>query len=343
MTDPDTDLRRADFEPCFDDQPAPADPYVDLERGRGARRARTQRRVAAAVATLTLVAAVLVAAPRWGGPPQQAVPAAPPDLVQQSWPGCAAAGAFDQEMVSGPPPQAGAVPTDFRAVEVRRCVQDSRRSDKGDQVLVNLEQRAPATAAFLAYLAQPSVTPTDPSLACPAIGIIRPWLVLVDGDGRYVAPALPTDECGLPLQYNEVGGAPDNLLKFRDVSVDQERVLESAAAQQAGCSMEAKNMLFFDAGQSPQDVDRGLLGGAAFRRCDYRINRDTPDSGTFVAGGALSAAELTDLLARAKTVAASGQARCAKAANQFTVVHGTDDQHTLYVETDGCHRVLQLS
>jgi len=53
--------------------------------------------------------------------------------------------------------------------------------------------------ALLTYLSEPSEEPTDG--ACAAIGIGRPWLFLLDASGRYLAPAILTDECGLPLGW----------------------------------------------------------------------------------------------------------------------------------------------
>lgn len=335
------ELQRADFEDCFDDQPGPADPTLDLIRASRARRARTHRRVAGVVVTLAVAAVVLFAMPRWDGGPQLAVPAGAPDLVQPKWPGCAAAGAFTESIVAGPPPHTGTVPADFTAVQVRRCTYDHRQAANGDQVLMHVEQEAPVTPELLAYLAQPSVTPGK-HVSCELSGVILPWLVLVDREGRYMAPVFPTDECAKPLQFNVAGGPPYNTLDYRDVSADQFRVVESAAAQQAGCSMKHKNMLFESSVRPSKTIDPDLFGGAPVRRCDYVADPDGSEGGTFVSGGPLTAPELATLLEEAVAAAPTGsKADCTTRATRFTVVSTDTDRPTLYVETDGCRRILE--
>lgn len=190
MTRLDTDnLDRADFADCFTDQPAPVPPEADLDRAQRALRARHQRILAGAILTSAIVATLLLAGPWPHGRPQLASPAAPTGQVSPSWSGCAVAGAFDQSWVVGPPPQTRPVPADFQAVEVRRCTQDNRRADNGDEVLVHVEQAAPATPALLAYLALPSLDPPAVKVGgrdrhiCPASYVPAP-LARAAGPGR---------------------------------------------------------------------------------------------------------------------------------------------------------------
>ena len=130
----------------------------------------------------------------------------PPAPVRDAWPGCIAVGAFVGDQFGGPPAtQVGTVPSDFAARSAVLCRSDLRPDAQGRLVLVDLEQTSTEIGPLLTYLGRPSERPT--SGACPAIGIGRPWLFLLDGSARYLAPAIPTDACGLPLGWQSESSA----------------------------------------------------------------------------------------------------------------------------------------
>ena len=129
-------------------------------------------------------------------------PAAPrtPAPVQASWPGCEAVGAFTDDRDRGQGPTGvGTVPSGFTPTRAVLCEESSRTDAAGDPVPVDLERTATRIDPLLSYLARPDEPPTDG--ACPAIGFLPPWLYLLDGSDRYVAPAIPRDGCGLPVDW----------------------------------------------------------------------------------------------------------------------------------------------
>jgi hypothetical protein len=120
--------------------------------------------------------------------------------VRDAWPGCVAVGAFAGDGFSGPPEaDVGSVPEGFSARSAVLCTRGQRPDARGRVVRTDLERTSTAIGPLLTYLVRPSEEPTDG--ACPAIGIGRPWLFLLDASGRYLAPAVPTDACGLPLGW----------------------------------------------------------------------------------------------------------------------------------------------
>ncbi|WP_204912270.1 hypothetical protein [Microlunatus spumicola] len=122
--------------------------------------------------------------------------------MRDAWPGCVAAGAFVGDDFSGPPGAVvGSVPEGFVARSAVLCSREERPDAQDGQVLTELERTSTAVGPLLTYLARPSEEPTDDP--CPAIGIGRPWLFLLDASGRYLVPAIPTDACGLPLGWSD--------------------------------------------------------------------------------------------------------------------------------------------
>jgi hypothetical protein len=120
--------------------------------------------------------------------------------VRDAWPGCVAVGAYVGDGFAGPPTAVvGSVPDGFTARSAVLCARGERPDARGREVRVDLERTATEIGPLLSYLSEPSEEPTDG--ACAAIGVGRPWLFLLDASGRYLAPAIPTDACGLPLGW----------------------------------------------------------------------------------------------------------------------------------------------
>ena len=123
------------------------------------------------------------------------LPPPPPAPVHDAWPGCAGVGAFDDRDGSTVAPSEGAVPDGFAPVSVVLCEDRST-----DTVRTGLERTSTEVAPLVAYLARPSEAPGDGP--CTADGWVRPWLFLVDGSGRHVAPTIPVDACSKPLGWD---------------------------------------------------------------------------------------------------------------------------------------------
>jgi hypothetical protein len=221
---------------------------------------------------------------------------------------------------------------------------DVRTIAGGDAVQVKLERRADDIAALLTYLARPSETSSHPdSQACPAMGWTPPWLFLRDADGRWIAPAIPHDVCGFPLDQFTDAGPAYTRLRYTDRVVGRGRVLETAAAKASGCAMGWKDMITVEAAEAtPSPLSRGNpFGGGKIRVCVYAVSEAERSSATptgdFLRGRVLDPTQRRKLLT-AWTGTAAGA--CRARANQFAVLGSTEAGPVLYVELDGCRRVV---
>ncbi len=104
---------------------------------------------------------------------------------------------------TGPTP--GAVPADFGPATVLQCRENgetttpSADGTNGTRLLTIVEETAPVTPALLSALSRPDQAFAPGAQgACPAVGWVRPFLLLVDDHQRAVRPRLPTDPCQLP-------------------------------------------------------------------------------------------------------------------------------------------------
>jgi hypothetical protein len=224
------------------------------------------------------------------------------------------------------------------------CSVGVRTSAGGDAVQVHLEQRTDDIAALLAYLARPSQNSTRPDTqACVAMGWTPPYLFLRDPDGRWLAPAIPHDVCGFPLDQFTDSGPLYTRLRYTDRVVGRGRVLESAAARASGCAMAWKDMITITAaGATSSPLTRGNpFGTDKIRVCLYSVAKaerssSTP-TGDFVRGVVLDPTQRRRLLTAWTGTAA---ADCRARANQFAVLQSTKGDPSLYVELDGCRRVF---
>ena len=281
----------------------------------------------------------------------KAVPAAPspPARIHAQWTGCQSTGAFSapdgtESGIGSGPADVGSVPADFVATTALVCSVGVRTSAGGDAVQVHLEQRADEIAALLTYLARPSQNSTDPdSQACPAMAWARPYLFLRDADGRWLAPAIPHDVCGFPLDQFTDAGPLYTRLRYTDRVVGRGRVLETAAARASGCAMAWKDMITIEAaGATPSPLAEGNpFGEGKIRVCLYSVAKADRSSftptGDFVRGGVLDRTQRRRLLTAWTGTAA---AACRDRATQFAVVQSTDADPSLYVELDGCRRIF---
>lgn len=271
-------------------------------------------------------------------------PSAPrtPAPVQQGWPGCVAVGAFEEDARGEGPHGVGGVPEGFAPTTAVICTGSERTDAAGNTVGVGLERTATDVGPLLTYLAQPDERAGEG--ACPAIGFLPPWLFLLDGDGRYVAPVIPRDACGLPIGWSG-RPVPWESLRYRDRVVRQGPVVESAEARQSGCAMGYKDVVDTYAASShvrPGGVGEDVFHGRTVSVCVYEVaaadrGTDTP-AGSFVSGHRLDARG-SERLADALRAAPATPARCSTANARFAVLDAGDDGRA-YAELDGCRRVV---
>lgn len=272
-----------------------------------------------------------------------AAPGAPrtPATVGPAWTGCEAVGAFREDGRTTPP-TTGAVPPGFTPARVVLCEEGERTNAAGDTVSVDLERTSTDVAPLLTYLAQPDGRPTQ--AVCTADGWIPPRLFLVDADGRYVAPTIPVDGCSKPLGWRDHAGWTS--LSYTDRVVREGEVSESAEAKASGCDMAYKDVVDAYATSShrrPGGFAGDPFGGRPLKVCVFEVPE--PDRGTdappgrFVSGRAIDDQErstvVTALLATPET-----SPRCGRADARFASLAAPGGGPTLFVELDGCRRVV---
>ncbi|GIJ68072.1 hypothetical protein Voc01_029890 [Virgisporangium ochraceum] len=276
-----------------------------------------------------------------GGPP--GAPAEP----QPSWTSCSAVGAPVPLPDLNPAeslqlPRLGA---DFEPTAVVVCrLEPDKRAD-GATDLVAAESRADGpddVAAVLDAVRLPDERRTTGACTADLPGV--PWFALVDADGRWVRPGTPADACG-KIRI-EVRRAVENLTLVR-VSARPVRELESSGAAATGCTQNWADVVWVT-GQhrtdaSPPTGEDPFPSAAALRVCVYRVppaeRGGGKPTGTFERGSELPAQRRPALAAALKQTTAAPA--CTTPASLFALVRPADDTAgTLYVELDGCQRVV---
>ena len=81
-----------------------------------------------------------------------------------------------------------------------------------------MERRATEIDDLIRYLNRPGRrTIRAGEQPCAAINWHPPWLFLTAADGRWIAPQVPVDPCGLPLDmYSETGQLPWMIMAYSD-------------------------------------------------------------------------------------------------------------------------------
>ncbi|GIE98841.1 hypothetical protein Ari01nite_63060 [Paractinoplanes rishiriensis] len=285
------------------------------------------------------LAMVLVAAGCGGdsGAGDSTMPAEAP-LVQPTWESCAAAApsarGLDgaQDALSMP-----RLDGSFQPVSAVVCGSAPVKQANGSTALVASENKATDIAAVVAALRLPDEAPTDG--ACTMDLPVVPWLALVDADGRWVQPGVPKDACGKPrIEFRDAFGA----MRTTQVSAKPVQELESAEAAKTGCGQSWADMVW---ATSQMGLGRTALpvlpaADAAARICVYTVPEDQrgtgKPAGRFASGGRLAAEKWAG--AREQLTVSKDAAACSTPATRFAVLQV--EQATLYVEADGCERVL---
>jgi hypothetical protein len=236
---------------------------------------------------------------------------------------------------------------EFEPVAAVICGTDEQRRPGGGSDLVAVEQRADDVTALVAALRLPSVGPTEArsvgptEVVCTADAPFVPAPFLLDAQGRWVQPGVPTDGCGKPR--HEVRNAYHRLRTERvGTRLVQEEVKSDAAAA-SGCLQAWADMVWVTGrfGGGRDGVPDALpAGDAEVRLCVYRVPASEQGgekpAGDFESGGALPAGRWTAI--RREVSAAAAASPCRTPAARFAVVHLPMGE--IYVEADGCRRVL---
>ena len=229
----------------------------------------------------------------------------------------------------------------FVAVAAVICaVVPEERADGGTD-MVAIEERGTDIAALVDALRLPDARSTDGT--CDLSLVLPPWLALVDAGGRWVRPGVPFDTCGKPRI--EVRDAVEALTLTR-VSTRSLREIESAGAAATGCGQGWADMVWVmtqDGSVTPGPIDELRVWADRLRVCVFAVpeeqKRSGKPAGDFVSGGMLTP-ERRDAVERA-LLAAGPAVPCDTPAGRFALVSRPDHTHgEIYVELDGCRRVL---
>jgi hypothetical protein len=249
----------------------------------------------------------------------------------------------DDPYVSGGAPSRAALQADATITAVVRCETVLRAYPGLGEWSVQLAEVADSTRADLAKLAGELRTPskpTPPNIACPAIAMVLPWFAIIDGRGEVVHPALPTDECGLPLR-----GASQALANLDYRVVDAVRVAQTRGTEsiKSGCEQRWKDMVAFEGAHQPEGLRHTAGSGSAdvaaptssVLVCLYDVASMDGDvgAGELVKGATVTGDAAAALVSDAARVDPL-PARCEQAERFAVIASGA------YVELGGCYRVL---
>ena len=291
--------------------------------------------IAALLALLAGGCARAAPGPAVAGPaPARSGPAAP--VVHDRWDACdRTTSEFDaQDALTLPRLGDG-----FAPVAAVVCRIDIRERPGGGNEMIAVEARAGDLTAVLAALRLPDEPATDQActMDLPAV----PWLALLDRDGRWIRPGVPIDACGKPRVEFRTAYEKLAATTVRSRVVKQ---LESDEAARSGCSQTWADMAWAMTGvETVQETTLAPLPvDTAVRRCVYDVpagERGTAKpAGDFRAGGPVPASGWTAIRAEIEA-SAPGVATCGTPATRFAVLH-LQPGGTLYIEADGCRRIL---
>jgi hypothetical protein len=262
-------------------------------------------------------------------------------------PGAASPGAASPDAASpdrGDPAVLPRLGDGFTPVAAVICAQTFERRPDGGEDMVAIESRADDIAALVKTLRLPDEPRTD--RPCTADLVIPPWLALLDGQGRWVRPGVPYDECGKPrIEFRNAVDA----LTLKRVSTRPIKETESAEAATAGCAQSWADMVWVEASGGFLDpaarVESLPAPSARMRLCAYRVpvgeQGGGKPAGDFAYGGPLAPDRWADV---ERSIRNAGPAkRCTTPASRFAVLMPVAGGQEVYVELAGCHRILATS
>ncbi|MFK3978864.1 hypothetical protein ACI2K4_00660 [Micromonospora sp. NPDC050397] len=263
--------------------------------------------------------------------------------VNATWTSCET----DAPMTVGEPPSDALIlpllGTGFAATVAVHCqLEPKRRADQGEDLVLS-EGRTTDLTSLLAALRLPDETAV-PDM-CP---LAMPWvpnLLLLDAQGRWVRPGLPTTGCGKVRAEAETAV---RALRLTTVSEKVVREITSSGAAISGCNQDWKDMVAIGTGDPgsrvrPGPVSLPFESTTPLRLCVFGVpvsRQGAPDVfGTFEYGLLLPEQRREDVV---RTLLSMPPAReCSGAADRFAVLRaGNNSGGEVYVELDHCRRIL---
>ncbi|GLW35010.1 hypothetical protein [Actinoplanes regularis] len=277
--------------------------------------------------------------------PARSGPTAP--VVRDRWESCDATGVASQDQF-GEAQDALTLPLlggdgsgdGFQPVAAVICGVAPRKGPAGGREIVAEEARADDLTVLLPALRLPdeaAAFEVNCTLELPAV----PWLVLLDSEGRWIRPGIPTDVCGKPrTEFREA------FPKLTTTTVRSRviRQLDSGEPAQGGCYPTWADRTWARGGVENvrESTVPPLPEDVAVRRCVYEVptgkRGSAEPAGDFRFGGLLAADDWTAIRAEIEA-SAPGTGTCATPASSFAVFHLEAGAH-VYVEADGCRRIL---
>ncbi|MFI6763592.1 hypothetical protein ACIBF5_31160 [Micromonospora sp. NPDC050417] len=263
--------------------------------------------------------------------------------VQSAWTSCETDAPME---IGGPPSDALILPRldpGFAATVAVHCqLEPKRRADHGED-LVLTEGRATDLTALLAALRLPDETNIPD--ACTADMPWVPNLLLLDNDGRWIRPGLPTTGCGKArVEVEEAVRA----LRLTTVKEKVIRETLSSGAAISGCTQEWKDMVAIEtSGPAPRalpgQVSLPFEPTSQMRLCVFRVPADrqgTPDVGGTFDYGLLLPEQRREVIVRTVTSMPPAQ-ECSSPADRFAVLRAANNTGgEIYVELDHCRRIM---
>ena len=225
---------------------------------------------------------------------------------------------------------------DFTPVAVVVCA--TTTAPGGGQAMLATERRAGDVAALTAALRRPDGPYAK--IPCPAGDAVVPWFALLDAQGQWVHPGVPTGDCGRPQSQFSAAFADLQLKTVVTRKIGKET---AAAATAAGCELTWADMIAVAAQSRPPTsiVTYGLPWGLPVRVCVYRVpaaeQGTARPGGVFVTGTSLSLDQWGPIASLLPEDAPAQP--CPIPAGRFALLR-LGDSEDIYVELDGCHRLL---
>jgi hypothetical protein len=225
----------------------------------------------------------------------------------------------------------------FHPVAAIICGIDIQSRPDGGTDVVATEERIDDVEALLTALRLPDEPPRE---LCPAIINGVPWLAMLDAEGHWVRPRVPLDGCVSPRA--EVATVIDPSRRTRTTRVLYEN--ESPEEAASGCGDKWKDEVWQTGANSdtanrpPEALDKLLDDDARVYECIYRVpaseQRTDEPVGEITSLHLLPAGRWAAI--KRQIQASTPVQACNTPASRFALLM----PGTIYVELDGCRRIL---
>jgi hypothetical protein len=236
---------------------------------------------------------------------------------------------------------------DVTVVAVIECSVDSRPIPGDGLWSYKLEKRVdagPAVDRLVAALRSGDEPSTGQ--VCIGVGVVLPWVALLDDHGAMVRPRMPVDACGGPkgVVMEALQAMPWVTVKeTKDVQVEtQAQVDRDAAATSANCSTDWKDMISISEATGPPSQGLGQWSNIAAEGASLCHYSASVDSGgmpmlSFQSGTKVSGDVATKISAQ---LAATTQVQPCKEKHTAVALLFVPNGNYYLIEEDGCHRIF---